>query len=181
MIIIIVSTVPWSWQVCDYFNALKITLEKTRMAASHLVFAFASSLLVIANGQQKVRNWGSFQIFTLEPGSAGQPSFHRRRRETDPGSQMCRRIPQHWGGGESMTMIQKVESFLKVTWRMNCSEAHTKEMVLSKVNVEISKLIAFEACSMKWNVYDEGPSQSSEVGTWPQNPKVRKYFFSKRN
>ena len=48
-----------------------------------------------------------------------------------------------------MTMIQQVESFLKVTWRMNCSEAHTKEMVLSKVNVEISKLIAFEACSMK--------------------------------
>ena len=96
----IVSTVPWSWQGCDYFNARKITLKKNRMAASHLVFAFASSLLVIANGQQKVRNWGSFQIFTLEPGAAGQPSFHRRRRETDPGSQMCRWIPQHWGGGE---------------------------------------------------------------------------------
>ena len=29
----------------------------------------------------------------------------------------------------------EVESILKVTWRMNCSEAHTKEMVLSKVNV----------------------------------------------
>ena len=30
----------------------------------------------------------------------------------------------------------EVESILKVTWRMNCSEAHTKEMVLSKVNVD---------------------------------------------
>ena len=155
MIIIIVSTVPWSWQVCDYFNALKITLEKTRMAASHLVFAFASSLLVIANGQQKVRNWGSFQIFTLEPGSAGQPSFHRRRRETDPGSQMCRWVPQYWGGGEVLWLLLllieeevkfyhstqlEVESILKVTWRMNCSEAHTKEMVLSKVNVDNKKI-----------------------------------------
>ena len=39
-----------------------------------------------------------------------------------------------------------VEPFLKVTWRMNCSEAHTKEMVLSKVSDEISKLIL-------WSLY----------------------------
>ena len=155
IIIILVSTVPWNWQVCDYFNALKVTLEKTRMAASYLVFAFASSLLVIANGQQKVRNWGSFQIFTLEPGAAGQPSFHRGRRETDPGPQMCRWVPQYWGGGEILWLLLllieeevkfydptqlEVESILKVTWRMNCSEAHTKEMVLSKVNVDNKKI-----------------------------------------
>ena len=34
----------------------------------------------------------------------------------------------------------EVESILKVTWRMNCSEAHTKEMVLSKVNVDDKKI-----------------------------------------
>ena len=34
----------------------------------------------------------------------------------------------------------EVESILKVTWRMNCSEAHTKEMVLSKVNVDNKKI-----------------------------------------
>ena len=36
----------------------------------------------------------------------------------------------------------RFESIFKVTWRMNCSEAHTKEMVLSKVSHEISKKLS---------------------------------------
>ena len=128
------------------------------------------------------------RLFTVD---AGVPTpdlkcvvgFHSIEEEVSP---RCRcppppppSPPQHWGRGECTMMIQLVESFLKVTWRMNCSEAHTKEMVLSKVNFEISKLISFEACSMQWDVYDQGPSQSSEVGAWTKNPKVRKNFLLK--
>ena len=49
-------------------------------------------------------------------------------------------------GQDDRTQKLGVEPFVKVTWRMNCSEAHTKEMVLSKVSDEISKLIL-------WSLY----------------------------
>ena len=39
---------------------------------------------------------------------------------------------------------------------MNCSEAHTKEMVLSKVNVEVSISFDIEIEMFMIKVYDQG-------------------------
>jgi len=73
------------------------------MAASLLSFTLAGSLLVGAHAQQKVLPVN--RLFTVD---AGEPTPDLK----------C------------VVGFHSIEE--EVTWRMNCSEAHTKEMVLSK-------------------------------------------------